>query len=224
MPAGPQPPIAYTAAEALAMDRWLESRGFSIAALMAAAGARVAEAARRLLRERGLTRAVFLAGPGNNGGDALVAERLLRGEAQTLVWRPLPRTPEADALAGAEREPSARLVAEAPALDARTLVVDGLFGVGVARPLEGAARAAVERVNASDATVLAIDIPSGLSADTGEVLGLAVRAHETLTFVGPKTGFFRGAGPAHLGAWRAVEIGFPAGEAEAWVRARRAAS
>jgi len=240
--------LALSAEESLAMDAWLVARGFTIPALMAAAGARVAEAARRLLHERGLTRAAFLVGPGNNGGDALVAERLLRRETETLVWQPLPRaagaetiTREAGALAERyENDMSAirdsyrpeapagvsRAVVslrEPPPLDARTLLVDGLFGVGLARPLEGVARAAVEHVKASGAVVLAIDIPSGLSADDGAVLGAAIRAHETVSFVLPKRGFSRGAGPEHVGTVRVVELGFPAREAEAWVRERRAA-
>ncbi len=208
------------------MDRWLESRGLRVADLMRTAGARVAEAAEAMARERGLSRAVFLVGPGNNGGDALVAERLLRGRLDTLAWQPLPRAPDADGLAGADRDTPPRLVTQPPPLDARTLLVDGLFGVGLARPLAGAARAAVEHVNASPAVVLAIDVPSGLSATTGEVVGgpagCAVRAQATLTFVGPKAGFFRGDGPAHVGAWRVADLGFPPAEAEAWVRARRA--
>jgi NAD(P)H-hydrate epimerase len=220
------PPITLTAEEALAMDRWLESRGFTLAALMATAGERVAVAARRLAPERGLQRAVFLVGPGNNGGDALVAERLLRGELDTLVWQPLPRAPAADALAGADREPPPRRVAEPPPLDARTLLVDGLFGVGLARPLEGAARAAVRHVNESAAIVLAIDVPSGLSATTGEVVGggrgAALRAHATLTFVAPKQGFFRGVGPEHVGEVRVADLGFPPSDLQPWLTARRA--
>jgi len=218
---------AYTAEEALAMDAWLVAeRGCSIAELMAVAGARVAEAARELLRERGLSRVVFLVGPGNNGGDALVAERLLRAEVETHLWRPLPRPRAADALAGvgAVGTLPPRAVAALPPLDARTLLVDGLFGVGLRRPLDGAARAAVERVNASDATVLAIDIPSGLHATTGEVVrGVAIRADVTLTFVGPKRGFFLGSGPAFVGSWRAVDIGFPPQLAHDWLARRRAA-
>ena len=75
------------------------------------------------------------------------------------------------------------------------------------------------------------DVPSGLCATTGAIVGatpdapddgVAVRAHETLTFVGPKAGFFVGEGPAHVGRWRAAEIGFPVEEAAAWVKGRRA--
>ena len=198
---------AWTAEEALAMDGWLiGERGFTLEALMEQAGARVAEEAGALIDERGLVRAVFLVGPGHNGGDALVAERRLRAARPALptaLWRPLQGEP-------------------APPLEAGTLLVDGLFGVGLSRPVEGAARAAIEHVDASPAVVLAIDVPSGLHATTGAVLGAAVRARRTVTFVGPKRGFFVGAGPAHVGAWRAVEIGFPAAEAVAWRDARRA--
>jgi len=198
---------AWTAEEALAMDGWLiGERGFTLEALMEQAGARVAEEAGALIDERGLARAVFLVGPGHNGGDALVAERRLRAARpalSTALWRPLQGEPR-------------------PTLEAATLLVDGLFGVGLTRPVEGAARAAIEHVDASPATVLAIDIPSGLHATTGAVLGAAVRARRTVTFVGPKRGFFVGAGPAHVGEWRAVEIGFPAAEAVAWRDARRA--
>ncbi|MCB9898884.1 MAG: hypothetical protein H6825_12845 [Planctomycetes bacterium] len=208
-----RPQIVYTADEASAMDRWLiDERGFTLERLMGQAGARLADAVRELCAAEGCERAVFLVGPGNNGGDALVAERLVRGELATRLWRPLVRP-------------------GAPELDARTLLVDGLFGVGLARPIGGAARQAVEHVHASAAKVLSVDVPSGLSATTGEVVGVtrerpdggvAVRAEWTLTFVGPKAGFFVAQGPAHVGLWRAVEIGFPAQQAEDWVRARRA--
>jgi NAD(P)H-hydrate repair Nnr-like enzyme with NAD(P)H-hydrate epimerase domain len=202
----------WTAVESAAMDRWLVAVcGHTLAELMAAAGRRVAEAARELLAERGLLRVVALVGPGNNGGDALVALGLL-ADVETVAWRPLAGDP-------------------LPRLDARTLVIDGLFGVGLARPITGPAARAVRAVLASPAVVLAVDIPSGLSATTGDVLGrttgqpgggVAIRAHRTVTFVGPKRGFFRGEGPALVGEWRAVDIGFPVERAEAWVAARRA--
>ncbi|MGQ0553403.1 MAG: NAD(P)H-hydrate epimerase [Planctomycetota bacterium] len=215
-------PLAYTAEEALAMDRWLiEERGFTLAGLMGAAGARLAEAVRDLVAEYALARVVLLAGPGHNGGDARVAEALLRNgrpAVPTTLWQPLSEG------SGAEAAPDAL---GSPSLDGTTLLVDGLFGVGLCRPLTGAALQAVEHVNAARAArllVLAVDIPSGLHATTGEVLGAAIQADHTLCFVGPKRGFFVGAGPRCVGRWRAVEIGFPAAQAEAWVLARRAAA
>ena len=202
------PEIVYSAEESAAMDVWLiEERGFTLEGLMASAGERLAEAARAFAGETGCTRVVVLAGPGHNGGDARVAEGLLRDEFETELWQPL----EAPG---------------APRLDEQTLLVDGLFGVGLVRPIGGSARQAVEHVHMGAARELSVDVPSGLHATTGEVLGaahggVAVRAERTLTFVGPKAGFFVGQGPAHVGRWMAVEIGFPAEEAEAWVRDRR---
>jgi NAD(P)H-hydrate repair Nnr-like enzyme with NAD(P)H-hydrate epimerase domain len=202
----------WTAEEAQALDRWLvDECGRTIPELMAVAGQRVAQAARALASEAGLTRVVALVGPGHNGGDALVAVEHL-AELRPLVWRPLAGDP-------------------IPPLEARTLLIDGLFGVGLARPIDGAARAAVLAVLASPATVLAVDIPSGLCATTGAVLGrsadrpdggVAIRARRTVTFVGPKRGFFHGEGPAHVGQWTAVDIGFPVREAEQWLARRRA--
>lgn len=199
--------VHWTAAEALSMDHWLvEERGFTIPELMAVAGQRVAEAARGMLASHGLTRVVIVVGPGNNGGDGVVAAELLAGEVETSICRLL----SGDAL---------------PVLDARTLVIDGLFGVGLTRAIEGVARDAVVAINASPARVLSIDVPSGLDATTGAVAGgeegVAIVAHRTVTFVGPKSGFFVGRGPEHVGDWTAVDIGFPVEEAEAWIRALR---
>jgi len=217
----------YSAEEAREMDRWLLSRGFTLEQLMDWAGRRVAEAARELIAERDLRRVVFLVGPGNNGGDALVAARLLAEDAQQAplferdAARPVVATEIVRPLEGDEM----------PHLDAHTLVVDGLFGVGLSRPVAGRARDAVEAVNGSAATVLAIDVPSGLSADSGQIVGVsearphggvAVCADRTVTFVGPKRGFFAGRGPELVGEWEAVEIGFPAEEAHEWLRRRRA--
>ncbi len=207
--------VRWTAEEALAMDVWLvEERGFTIPELMAVAGLRVAEAALAMCRERGLGRVVLLVGPGNNGGDAVVAAGHLREAGLEVV--------ETRPLAGDGM----------PSLDAETLVVDGLFGVGLSRAIDGAAREAVEAVNASDAAVLSIDVPSGLSATTGQVVGatasdpeggVVVRPDLVLTFVGPKAGFFVGRGPEVVREWEAVDIGFPVVEAETWIAERRRA-
>ena len=233
------------------MDGWLAGeRGLSIPWLMARAGAQVAAVARELLRVRGSTRIVVLEGPGNNGGDGVVAAALLAPECETWEWRPLGRPATAQAVSdaalaelvgptGAGRsgvEARAALpvptrvvtpgpVGAGPPLDARTLVVDALFGVGLARPLAGAARSAVGRVLAAGAPVLAVDVPSGLDATTGQVVGgadgIALPAVATVSFVLPKAGLLAADGPALAGEVRVVEIGFPVAEAVAWLRARR---
>lgn len=196
------PAVVFSAEEALAMDRWLLGRGETLAGLMAHAGAAVAVAATELCAEHGLSRVLGLAGPGNNGGDVRVALEQLESRHSCRLWQPLADEP-------------------VPELGPHTLVLDGLFGVGLCRPVGGRAAAALAAVSRSGCPVLAVDVPSGLHATTGEVLGCALKARWTLCLVGPKAGFFVGAGPDHVGLWRAAPIGFPVQEASDWVLARR---
>lgn len=105
----------------------------------------------------------------------------------------------------------ARCTWAAPPLDvaAGTVWIDALHGTGLARPLAGAACDWVQAMNAAAGPKLAVDIPSGLHGDTGEVLGVAVRADVTVTFVAPKRGMLRGAGPAHCGRIVVAALGLP---------------
>lgn len=133
---------------------------------------------------------LVLAGPGNNGGDALEVAASL---AQAGVGYTLVQLGRADAPGALSDVPPGREWA---------LVVDGLFGIGLTRPIEGAARAMVEAVNAQGCPVLALDVPSGLDADTGAVIGpdgIAVRATHTITFIGDKPGLHTFAGRDHAG-------------------------
>ena len=173
--------------------------------LMERAGAAVARAATTMTRERAGP-VLILAGPGNNGGDALVAARILRergievrvallvdgsrygGDAQ-LAWQ---RWSQDGAAAGPAIDPST-VVGHA------SLVVDGLFGIGLRRAPEGKAKTWIESVNAADVPVLAIDVPSGVDADTGSVPGVAIRADRTLTFLAGKPGLCTGDGVDHVG-------------------------
>ena len=159
--------------------------------LMERAGAAAAEVARTMAGERGGP-VLVLAGPGNNGGDALVVARILRAAFfdVVVVFRgdaaKLPR----DA-AGAHRAfvaAGGATVSEYPERFSGSLVVDGLFGIGLARPLASADAALVERANASGVPILALDIPSGLNAETGIAMGTAIRARATATFIALKPG------------------------------------
>ena len=175
--------------------------------LMERAGGAVAERARALAPAGG--RVLVLCGPGNNGGDGFVAARLLAetGYAVDLVLlgeRPALKGDAAGA-AAAWTGP----VTEGPpeSLPPCDLVIDALFGAGLARDLDGEARALVERVNASGLPVLAVDVPSGLDGDTGTVRGVAVRARETVTFVALKPGHLLQPGRALCGDLHVVDIG-----------------
>ena len=163
--------------------------------LMQRAGAAVARHALTLLPEITLNpHVLFAAGPGNNGGDALEAAAQLAqsGVNVTIVHLADETTLTADtrrALTRA-RESRAVFVDSIPATS-WSLAIDGLFGIGLARPLEGRYRELVTQLNQLSCPVLAIDVPSGLDADTGGIVGqnsLAVRADETLTFITNKPG------------------------------------
>jgi len=144
-----------------------------------------------------------LAGPGNNGGDALTAATLLR-RAGYRVRVAMPggadRLPAdaARALAGWREEGGAEsAVLEAgPAPD---VVLDGLFGIGLNRPLGADWQAVIDELNGWSVPVLALDVPSGVDADTGVALGRPVRARWTLSFIGQARGL-QGPGPAREAA------------------------
>jgi hydroxyethylthiazole kinase-like uncharacterized protein yjeF len=153
--------------------------------LMERAGAAAAELAISLLSDKGKD-VLILAGPGNNGGDARVVARLL----QEKFFR----------VSMAER------LDAIPAKTRWSLVVDGLFGIGLARPVEGEYAKLVDYANAQDCPVLALDIPSGLDSDTGRVLGRAVRATHTITFIGLKPGLLTLDGPDHCGSVAVADL------------------
>jgi len=178
--------------------------------LMVRAGEAAAELARRLVPERGKD-VLVLAGPGNNGGDAYeVATRLKAAFLRVTVVSPADATKLPADAAEARRKWQA---AGGETLDALpegrnwSLVVDGLFGIGLARAPEGPYATLIEFVNAQSCPVLALDIPSGLASDTGRVLDRAVRATHTITFIALKPGLLTLDGPDHCGALQVAELG-----------------
>ena len=138
------------------------------------------------------------AGPGNNGGDALVVATRLRqaGIAVEVCMPTEPKAADARWALSEARAAGVPISHAAPAsLDGYGWVVDGLFGIGLARPLEGVFAELAARIGqraGSHGRVLALDVPSGLDSDTGNVVegGVAVRATETVTFLGVKPGLY----------------------------------
>ena len=178
--------------------------------LMARAGIAVAEFARVLLGDRG-KRVLLLAGPGNNGGDAFVAARQLKEwwYDVTVVFTGQETKLSSEARAALQnwRAAGGNLHESTPAKIDWHLIVDGLFGIGLGRPLDGKHAELVNWSNVSGIPILAIDIPSGLHADSGRVLGCAVRARHTLTFIGLKAGLFTLDGPDCAGEVHLESLG-----------------
>src|ERR1700716_4150495 len=129
------------------------------------------------------TRVSIVAGPGNNGGGGFVAARLLaeRGYRVRLLLAGGRERLKGDAALAAQRWAGPCVVATPDALMPAEVVVDALFGAGLDRPVEGVARAMIEAMNTAPC-VLAVDLPSGINGTTGAVMGLAVKAAETVTF------------------------------------------
>lgn len=168
--------------------------------LMQRAGQSAAKAALELsARPFGDAKVLVLAGPGNNGGDALEAACRLEqaGMQVTVLHDADPATQSIDARQALQRarDNSVRFADPSDLSGISsihwTLVVDGIFGIGLMRPLAGAWRSVVETINTLRCPVLALDVPSGLNADTGNIVGpdgIAVRASHTITFIGDKPG------------------------------------
>jgi NAD(P)H-hydrate epimerase len=184
--------------------------GVAGATLMENAGRAVAdEVARRFPDAESVA---ILCGPGNNGGDGFVAARHLkeRGYKVRLGFDGDEARLPADAAAMAKRYAGTREELGDRLLVGTDVVVDALFGAGLARPLEGKLARLIENVNASNLPVIAIDVPSGIDGTTGEVRGSAIRATATVTFFRLKPGHLLLPGRIYCGQVRLADIGIPA--------------
>ncbi len=212
------------------VDRWaIENRRVAGLDLMERAGEGVVRAVERLAPGGAVT---VLCGKGNNGGDGLVVARLLRdcGREVTVVCVASPSEFACDARANLERLPGeapvrisgaswerARNAGEPAAargasiLDSGALVVDALLGTGFAGEPRGAVAEAIDAVNRAGASVVSVDVPSGVDASTGVVSGAAVRASLTVTFHAAKPGLWIRPGKAHAGEVQTIDIGIPRG-------------
>lgn len=160
----------------------------------------------------------IVCGPGNNGGDGLAAARHLHnaGAEVRVVITPGPRKGDSGInLEIVERmglQPMAVTHEGMPEVSIPGVVVDALFGTGLTRPLEGVEEALVAWVNdqrAQGARIISADVPSGLDADTGLVLGAAVRANRTVTFAGAKPGLITLDAQEYVGELVIASIGCP---------------
>ena len=197
-----------------AVDRWaIDERGIPSLDLMERAGEGVARAVERAVPDGPVA---VVCGKGNNGGDGLVAARILR-EAGRLVTPLLISAPDqlsADAAVNLERlasdlpisleEPHAR-----ESLAGASVIVDALLGTGFAGAPRGAVAEAIEAVNRASGAVVSVDVPSGVDASTGAVAGVAIQADLTVSFHLAKPGLWIHPGKLHAGETNTIDIGIP---------------
>ncbi len=197
--------------QAQAFDKFAQDKlGVPSIVLMENAGRSVAEAC----AGRGPIAAVC--GTGNNGGDGFVASRHLLNSGRDVSLfvvgekEKLKNDPQINLAILLKMKRKIKWVKMARDLKGLTeagLIVDALFGIGLNAPVSGIQRAAIEAINSSKVPVLSVDVPSGLNADTGRVMGAAVRADRTVTFVAPKKGFYLADGPLCCGEIIVRDIG-----------------
>ena len=175
--------------------------------LMAHAGHAVADFVIKVIRPH--DQILVLAGLGNNGGDALVAASELKKRGLAVdVWMPVTTNLPADADQALKSwmKVGAEVHDVLPHLKP-ALVIDGLFGIGLNRPLGSPWQEAIDQVNVWNAPVLAIDIPSGLEADTGKHLGRPIRATWTMSFIAPTQALFSPTGKSLSGEVTVERLG-----------------
>jgi NAD(P)H-hydrate epimerase len=198
------------------LDRYtIETLGVSGEILMESAGRAVTAEVLAMLSADGSV--VVVCGLGNNGGDGFVAARHLHalGVSVRVALIGDPKRLRGDAAIHWKRLERAGVPVEVRRWRAPSsgVIVDAIFGTGLSRPVEGDAAAAIRRINAARAArggvlrVVAVDIPSGTSADTGQMLGVAVRADLTVTIQAPKLGLVLEPGRSMAGRVRVARIG-----------------
>ncbi len=194
-------------AEMAEADRRTADPGVSLERLMANAGQAVARHCRALLRPG--ARVLVLCGPGNNGGDGYVAAVRLRAEGYDVRVASLVALEQlqGEAARAAQRWTSGVEPLQDIGFAGVDLVVDALFGAGLSRPVEGAAAGLITRLNASGVPVVAVDVPSGVDGNSGQVLSAAVEAASTVTFFRRKPAHVLLPGRLRCGAIHVADIG-----------------
>ncbi len=201
------PELVLTPLEMKQADRDTIASGVPGVELMRRAGRAVADCAEKLASPG--SRVVVAAGPGQNGGDGFVAAALLAERGYRVS---LGLLGSIDRLTGDAAEVARDWKGKTGSIEDLSfhdadLIIDALFGTGLTRDLGGAARLAVERMNAAGRPILAVDLPSGIDGDTGEVRGVAVKATRTVTFAARKPCHLLMPGRAYSGPVEVADIG-----------------
>ena len=232
---------ALTTEQVRNLDRLaIEKYGMPGLILMENAGRNAAEIALTMLpaesRRGGRRRALILCGHGNNGGDGFVIGRHLHNKGVAVDFWLAASADKVDLAsdAGVNLQIVRKMglpireithASQVPAISREQyhLLIDALLGTGLSGEVREPARSLIGAINASGVPVLAVDTPSGLNTDTGEILGAAVRATRTVTFAAAKRGFFQRDAPNCVGTLHVADIGIPR-ELRSLLQPRRARS
>ncbi|MBU1932562.1 MAG: NAD(P)H-hydrate epimerase [Candidatus Omnitrophica bacterium] len=204
---------AISVAEMRELDRrTIEDFGIPSIVLMENAGRRVSDVAMEMLKARTGSRAAIFCGTGNNGGDGFVAARYLARQgivAEVYITGESSRVKD-DPLINLNILRKMGVVVKEIS-DGREvtgdLIIDSMLGIGVKGEVKEPVRSVIADLNKRNIPVLSVDVPSGLDADTGKILGEAVKAKTTVTMQFPKKGFYVSEGPERAGEILVVDIG-----------------
>ena len=194
-----------TVSEMAKADAAAIALGITGECLMEAAGKAVADA----IIEHGGRRVAVLCGPGNNGGDGFVAARHLRNAGREVRLGLLGDFEQlsGEARLNADRWEGATEVLSTDLLQDADCVVDAIFGAGLSRDIDGVAHELIEAIG--DRYCVAVDVPSGVHGDSGEVMGIAPKVDKTVTFFRLKPGHLLYPGRAYCGEMVVADIGIP---------------
>lgn len=206
---------SISVSQAKKFDRLAQEKfGIPSLILMENAGRSVAEEAVKMLRGR--KRVVIVCGAGNNGGDGLVAARHLLNAGITVEvylvgnlskLKPDPKTNLKILTRMKQKIVKIRAVKNLRNIKRNDLIIDAIFGIGLKSEVRDLYADVIQFLNQLHKPILAIDVPSGLDADTGKVLGIAIKARKTVTFVASKKGFSRVDGLKYCGKIVVKDIG-----------------
>jgi hydroxyethylthiazole kinase-like uncharacterized protein yjeF len=197
-----------------------EEYGLSQEYLMERAGESVARIVLKNIPPGSSKDIMVICGKGNNGGDGFVAARYLArmnsekvrvyfsGSDSVSQGAAFENLKKAEAF-GISLKDLSSVQDDIPGTGNELIVIDALLGIGCRGPMTGSFADIAKKINTLGAEVYSVDVPSGLNATTGEVLGECFRASTTVTFGLPKTGFYKGQGPDFCGRISLVDIGFP---------------
>lgn len=211
---------ALGASQMKAIDRYtIEKVGIPACVLMEKAAMAVVSHSKELCHRE--ERILAVCGYGNNGGDGIAAARILHMQGYHaevfLVGDKTKATKETKQQIKIAKKVGVKFVKKLD-FSGVGLVLDGIFGIGLDRQITGEFYSLIDRINASQKPVLAIDVPSGVCAEDGKVLGIAVKATETVTFGYQKTGCLLYPGKEYCGKISVEDIGFAEGGLEEPVR------